>query len=107
LNGKLKSCHAIDIAFVFATHAQDSGTAQFCGEGPSPDALARTVQDAWLTFAKTGAPTATGLGGWTAYDAARPTTAILDVPAGVSTNTLLAERRLWEGQADGPVLGKL
>jgi para-nitrobenzyl esterase len=107
LNGKLKSCHAIDIAFVFATHAQDAGTAQFCGEGPSPDALARTVQDAWLSFAKTGTPSATGVAGWTAYDPQRPTTAILDVPAGVSTNTLLAERRLWEGQADGPVLGKL
>jgi len=107
LNGKLKSCHAIDIAFVFATHAQNEGVAQFCGEGPSADALARTVQDAWLSFAKTGTPRATGLDGWRRFDRMQPTTAIFDVPAGVSTSVLAAERRLWEGQPDGQVLGKL
>ena len=107
LNGKLKSCHAIDIAFVFATHAHDAGTSQFCGEGPSADALARSVQDAWLSFAKTGTPRAAGLDGWAKYDPKQPTTAIFDVPAGVSKTVLAAERRLWEGQPDGAVLGRL
>ena len=68
LNGKLKSCHAIDIAFVFATHALDDGVAKFCGEGPSANALAATVQDAWLSFARTGTPRAAGLDGWKPYD---------------------------------------
>jgi len=107
LNGKLKSCHAIDIAFVFATHALNDGVAKFCGEGPSANALAATVQDAWLSFARTGTPNAAGLDGWKPYDRARPTTAIFDVPAGVSPSVLTAERRLWEGQPDGAVVGRL
>jgi para-nitrobenzyl esterase len=107
LDGTLKACHGIDIAFVFATHAQDDGIAQFCGKGPSADALARTVQDAWLSFAKTGTPRAAGLDGWQIYDGKRPTTAIFDVPAGVATTVLAAERRLWDGQGDGPVIGRL
>ncbi len=107
LNGKLKSCHAIDIAFVFATHAIDDGVAKFCGEGPSANALAATVQDAWLSFARTGAPRAAGLDGWTPYTRRQPTTAIFDVPAGLSSSVLTAERRLWEGQPDGAVVGRL
>jgi len=107
LNGRLKSCHAIDIAFVFATHAQNDEVAKFAGAGPSADALASTVQDAWLSFARTGTPRAPGLDGWRPYDPQRPTTAIFDVPCGVSATALDAERRLWEGQPDGPVVGKL
>jgi para-nitrobenzyl esterase len=107
MSGKLKSCHAIDIAFVFATHALDDGVAKFCGAGPSADALARTVQDAWLSFARTGTPRAAGLDGWTTYDPKRPTTAIFDVPAGVSSSVMGEERRLWQGQPDGSVVGKL
>ncbi len=107
LNGKLKSCHAIDIAFVFATHALNDGIAKFCGEGPSANALAATVQDAWLSFARTGTPRAAGLDGWQPYDRKQPTTAIFDVPAGVSSSVLTAERRMWEGQPDGAVVGRL
>jgi para-nitrobenzyl esterase len=107
LNGKLKSCHAIDIAFVFATHAQGADIAKFCGEGPSANALASTVQDAWLSFARTGTPSAAGLDRWAAYDLKHPTTGIFDVPANVSSSVLLAERRLWEGQPDGTTVGKL
>lgn len=107
LNGKLKSCHAIDIAFVFATHAIDEGVAKFCGEGPSANALAATVQDAWLSFARTGKPSAAGLDGWKPYDRRQPSTAIFDVPTGVSSTVLAAERRFWEGQPDGAVVGRL
>jgi len=107
LNGKLKSCHAIDIGFVFGTHALNDGVAKFCGEGPSANALAATVQDAWLSFARTGTPCAAGLDGWKPYDREQPTTAIFDVPASVSSSVLVAERRLWEGQPDGAVVGRL
>jgi len=107
LNGRLKSCHAIDIAFVFATHAQNDEVAKFCGAGPSADALASTVQDAWLSFARSGTPRAAGLDGWRPYDPKQPTTAIFDVPCGVSSSVLAGERRLWEGQPDGSVVGHL
>jgi para-nitrobenzyl esterase len=107
LDGRLKSCHAIDIGFVFATHAKTADVAKFFGAGPSADALARTVQDVWLSFARSGTPSATGLDGWDRYQEQRPTTAIFDVPASVSRTVLAGERPLWEGQPDGAVLGKL
>jgi carboxylesterase type B len=74
---------------------------------PSANALVNTVQDAWLSFARTGTPHAAGLDRWESYDPNRPTTGIFDVPAGVSSSVLLAERRLWEGQPDGATVGKL
>jgi para-nitrobenzyl esterase len=107
LNGKLKSCHAIDLGFVFATHALNCDIAKFCGEGPSANTLANTVQDAWLAFARTGTPRAAGLDRWAPYDSKQPTTGVFDVPASVSSSVLLAERRLWEGQADGTTVGRL
>jgi para-nitrobenzyl esterase len=106
-NGRLRACHAIDIAFVFATHAQDEGTATFCGAGPSADALAGTVQDAWTSFARTGAPAAPALAGWKPYTDANPQTALFDVPAAVVQRRFAGERQLWEGYADGDAVGRL
>ena len=107
LNGRLRSPHAIDVAFVFATHAQNDGVAAFCGAGPSADTLAATVQDAWTSFARTGVPSSAALDGWKPYTDATPVTAVLDVPARVATRLLGGERQLWEGHADGAVVGKL
>src|SRR5262249_1001211 len=107
LSGRLRACHAIDIAFVFATHAQDEGTATFCGAGPSANALASTVVDAWTSFARTGTPVAPALAGWKPYTDANPQTALLDVPAAVVQKRLGGERQLWEGHADGDSVGRL
>jgi para-nitrobenzyl esterase len=107
LQGKLRACHAIDIAFVFATHANDEGVASFCGAGPSADALAATVQDAWTSFARTGAPTAPALQGWRPYTDANRQTALLDAPVSLAQRRLDGERQLWEGCADGEAVGRL
>ena len=54
LDGKLGSCHALEIPFVFGTHA---GAPQFAGSGPAADALAEATMDTWLAFARSGNPT--------------------------------------------------
>ena len=53
LDGKLGSCHALEIPFVFGTHA---ALPDFAGSGPAADALAEAAMDTWLTFARSGAP---------------------------------------------------
>jgi para-nitrobenzyl esterase len=107
LNGRLKACHAIDIAFVFATHGINEGVASFSGAGASADALAATVQDAWASFARTGQPSTPALDGWRPYTDANLETALLDSPAALVQRRLREERRLWEGHADGDPLGRL
>jgi para-nitrobenzyl esterase len=105
--GSMRACHAIDIAFVFATHGTNEGVASFCGAGPSADALATTVQDAWASFARRGTPSVLALEAWRPYTDANPETALLDSPTALVQHRLRAERRLWEGHPDGETLGRL
>lgn len=53
LNGALGSCHALELPFVFGTHAV---APEFCGSGPVADAFSELTMDTWLNFAKTGNP---------------------------------------------------
>jgi para-nitrobenzyl esterase len=64
--------HGLELMYVF-DHFSDSYT-------PTPDdvALVQDVQQAWTSFARTGAPEASP--GWPAFDAASPSIMILDVP---------------------------
>ena len=54
LDGALGSCHALELPFVFGTHAL---APDFAGSGPAADALAEVTMDTWLAFARTGNPT--------------------------------------------------
>ena len=49
------------------------------GPGPAPTALARTMSDAWIAFAKTGDPNTAALPDWPRYDIAARPTMIFDV----------------------------
>lgn len=66
--GKLGSCHAVEIGFVFGTNDP-----VFSGAGPEADALSCKVQDAWLNFARTGNPSCKSLGEWPEYGKQRET----------------------------------
>jgi para-nitrobenzyl esterase len=83
------ACHGIDLPFVFGT-LDSKGAEAFAGSGPSAEALATRVQDAWLAFAHTGDP------GWPAYDAATRPTMLLDEPCAVADDPAAAERAAWE-----------
>jgi len=96
-NGVLGSPHAIDIGFVFGTHAMNDESAKFFGGGASADTLSTHVQDAWLAFASSGDPRTDALADWRPYDTHARSTAILGEPVGVASDPLGAERVVWEG----------
>ena len=94
LGGKLGACHGIEIPFVFGTLG--AGMGQLAGDTPESQALAEAVMDAWLSFAKTGAPTSAGLPEWPAYDTARRATMILGAETRVTDAPLDAIRQFWQ-----------
>ena len=70
----LNACHGIELPFVFKTF--DSGVGLV---GPNPPmALSDAMQDAWISFARTGDPNHKGLAEWPAYEPARRATMIFD-----------------------------
>ena len=58
LDGALGSCHALELPFVFGTHAT---APEFCGSGPVADAFSELTMDTWLAFARTGNPSGDGV----------------------------------------------
>ncbi|MDE2966326.1 MAG: carboxylesterase/lipase family protein [Chloroflexota bacterium] len=77
MNGALGSCHALELPFVFGTHAS---APEFCGSGPVADAFAELTMDTWLNFAKTGSPAGDGVDA-PAWDAeAKPIQVLGDNP---------------------------
>jgi para-nitrobenzyl esterase len=73
--GRLKSAHALEIAFVFDNTER---SARFTGGGPRPAALADKMSDAWIALARTGNPNTTKLPVWTPYDAAQRATMVFN-----------------------------
>lgn len=76
-DGKLHSPHTIEIPFVFDNVTTPAGRIMTGhgpgdgpGGGPGTDALAASVSEAWVQFAKTGKPAAAGLPEWPRYDMA-------------------------------------
>ena len=84
------ACHGLELPFVFGTLAS-RGADAFAGSGPAAEALAATVQDAWLSFARTGDP------GWPAHDRASRQTMMLGETCEVTSAPMDAERIAWEG----------
>jgi para-nitrobenzyl esterase len=94
--GRLGACHALEIPFVFNTLTQP-GAGLFLGEGPEPTALALTMHDAWIAFARTGDPNHDGLPEpWPAFDAGRRALMDFDDAVGVVDDPGSAERQLWD-----------
>ena len=90
--GRLGSCHALEIPFVFDT--LDAGEEQMVGPllGPAPpQSLADAMHRAWVAFATTGDP------GWPNYDLAHRATMRFDAASKVVLDPRRMERELWEG----------
>ena len=84
------SCHGVDLPFVFGT-LDSKGADAFAGSGPAAEAMATRVQDAWLSFARTGDP------GWPAYDLTTRPTMFLGEICEVVNDPMSGERRAWDG----------
>ncbi len=94
-DGKLGSCHALEIPFVFDS-IRRRGVDFFLGHEPPAD-LAADMNAAWAAFARTGDPSHAGTPGWDAYE---PTTRVT-MEFGDERRTLAdpmgAERACWDG----------
>lgn len=96
-NGRLKSCHSIDVPFVFDTlHVIGD-----IHEKPGAQALADKVSKAFATFARSGNPNHKGLPEWPAYDAARRATMTFDDECKVVDDPDGEVRSVWEKVATG------
>ncbi|HVN27078.1 MAG TPA: carboxylesterase family protein, partial [Candidatus Binataceae bacterium] len=105
LRGRLGSCHALELGFVFGTN-DVPGMKSFSGSGPDADRLATAMQDAWLAFARSGDPSCESVGEWPAYAETRRATMIFDAKSGTSDAPLDEERRAWDA-LPGAIIGAL
>jgi para-nitrobenzyl esterase len=92
---KLGSCHAIELPFVFG-NVQGTRVEALLGEDP-PRKLSDTMQDAWLSFARTGDPNAKGVPAWKAYDLETRATMVFNVESGQKDDPYGEDRRVWDG----------
>ena len=91
--GRLGSCHALEIPFVFASH-QSPGLVTFAGgDQPGADALADSMQSAWVAFAATGNPGANT--SVAAYSKNR-TTMIFGKDNRIEEDPAAASREVWD-----------
>ena len=72
----LNACHGIELPFVLNTFTRELAD-EIVGPNP-PMALSDTMQDAWISFARTGDPNHKGLPEWPAYEPAHRATMIFD-----------------------------
>jgi para-nitrobenzyl esterase len=90
MGGALKACHALEIGFVFGKYDP-----MFCGTGPEADKLSECMQDAWVTFAKTGDPSGKCAGEWPQYGNKR-ITMVFGKYTHAEAAPFEAERVVWE-----------
>ena len=100
MGGKLGSCHALDIPFVF--RQLGSAEAKFLTRGTAPQNLGNSMSSAWANFARSGLPQAAGLPPWPEYGREHRQTMILDATSRVESDPRGALREFWS--ADQPVL---
>jgi para-nitrobenzyl esterase len=86
LGGRLRSCHTLEIPFVFDTLEG----ATLTGDDPARLALGKTMARAWIAFARDGKP------GWPAYSTTDRATMVFDLDSRVEKDPYAAERKVWE-----------
>lgn len=89
--GVVKSCHALEIPFVFGV-LDAPGAALFLGDpiGPELHELSQAMQDAWLGFVRDGDP------GWPEWNESERPAQRFDVERELLADPMADERRLWD-----------
>ncbi|SJZ86050.1 para-nitrobenzyl esterase [Enhydrobacter aerosaccus] len=93
LGGRLRSCHTLEIPFVF----NNLPSAALTGDDPARLALGERMARAWIAFARTGRPGHGGLPDWPAYSTSDRPTMIFDTECRVESDPYATERKVWEG----------
>ena len=91
-NGRLKSCHALEIPFVF-DNIERGGN--FTRGRPECTGIAEKMSEAWLSFARDGVPGYRGLPGWPAYTPAERATMIFNTECRVENDPYGELRLAW------------
>jgi para-nitrobenzyl esterase len=94
-DGRLGSCHALEIPFVF-DNLHRAGIEFLTGPQP-PQSLASVMHEAWTRFAHTGSPVHDGLPDWPAYDEDDRATMYFGVPCHLEGDPAPDERLAWSG----------
>jgi para-nitrobenzyl esterase len=84
LGGRLRSCHTLEIPFVFDTLE----TAALTGDDPARLPLGKAMAKAWIAFARDGTP------GWPAYSTTDRPTMVFDTVSRLEDDPFGAERRV-------------
>lgn len=90
--GRLGSCHALEIPFVF-DNLHQPGIEQFTGSGTERQQIAVAMNAAWAAFARTGSPAPAGE--WPAWRPDQPATRVFDAETGVINGWRSEEVSLW------------
>ena len=88
--GRLQSCHALEIPFVF-NNLHAPGVAQFTGGGPERQTIAEQMHAAWAAFARTGDPGPD----WPQWRPSARTHRIFDTSPGIEDDPRGDELSLW------------
>jgi carboxylesterase type B len=94
--GRLGACHALELPFVFDNLAR-AGVEVFLGKGSLPTRLAEAMHDAWISFARSGDPSHSGLERWPAFETSRRATMEFGDRIGILDDPNASERKLWDG----------
>jgi para-nitrobenzyl esterase len=90
-NGKLGSCHALEIPFVF----DNLDKTRLTGDAPTRGVLADAMSRAWIEFAYKDDPNNGAIPHWAPYDTGQRPTMVFDVQCRVINDPLGAERKAW------------
>lgn len=95
LDGKLGSCHAVELPFVFGT-IHDNFAKLLVGEHPEIKTLSEKCVAAWAAFAKHTNPEHERLSDWPSYDLEERLTMELGVNCGLLSDPMRIQREFWE-----------
>jgi len=94
-DGRLGSCHALEIPFVF-DNLDGPGVTMFTGDDPPAD-LGDAMSEAWLAFAHRRHPAHDGLADWPAYECDGRATMHFDTTQRVEHDPAAGVRLAWAG----------
>jgi para-nitrobenzyl esterase len=93
--GMLGSCHALEIPFVFGM-VHVPAVQALTGNGAAADRLSNQMQQAWVSFARTGRPSHEGLGAWPEWNQGTRPTMIFGASSRVEERPRDQELSVWE-----------
>ncbi len=93
-HGMLKSCHVLEVPFVFNNVEPTIG---LIGDTHERFTLAKSMSGAWAAFARNGDPSHEGIPHWPAYTTEERATMVFNTECRVENDPRREEREAWDG----------